>query len=91
MDVVIAFPVVILWNVSISLRKKLVLSGTFGLVALTIAVTIVRGSVFGGTYKKFHANEEQNLNVAWMMFWIYIEFAVGEYLPQYHYMRALLN
>jgi len=76
--VVICFPVVILWNVRISLRKKLILSCTFGLVALTIAVTIVRGSVFGGTYKKFDRNEMRNLNMGWMWFWIFIEFAVGK-------------
>jgi hypothetical protein len=76
--VVICFPVVILWNVRVSLRKKLMLSCTFGLVALTIAVTIVRGSVFGGTYKKFDQNKMRNLNVGWMWFWTFIEFAVGK-------------
>ncbi|KAF1961947.1 hypothetical protein CC80DRAFT_463505 [Byssothecium circinans] len=75
---IICFPVVILWNVRISLRKKLILSCTFGLVALTIAVTVVRGSVFGGTYKKFDTNEMRNLNPSWMWFWIFIEFAVGK-------------
>lgn len=72
------FPIIILWNVRISLRKKLILSGTFGLVLLTIAVTIVRGVVFSGTFKKFNKNEMENLNPGWMMFWIFIEFAVGE-------------
>jgi hypothetical protein len=76
--VVICFPVVILWNVRISLRKKIILCCTFGLAALTIAVTIVRGSVFGGTYKKFDRNEMRNLNTGWMWFWIFIEFAVGK-------------
>ncbi|KAF2684606.1 hypothetical protein K458DRAFT_477792 [Lentithecium fluviatile CBS 122367] len=75
---IICFPVVILWNVRISLRKKIILSCTFGLVALTIAVTIVRGSVFGGSYKSFNKNESQNLNMGWMWFWIFIEFAVGK-------------
>jgi hypothetical protein len=77
MYAVIAFPVIICWNVRISLRKKLILTGTFGLVALTIAVTIVRGSVLG-TYKKFNTNERLNLNPGWMWFWIFIEFAVGK-------------
>ncbi|OAK95324.1 hypothetical protein IQ06DRAFT_309680 [Phaeosphaeriaceae sp. SRC1lsM3a] len=74
---IMCFPIIILWNVRITLRKKLILSCTFGLVALTIAVTIVRGSVFGGTYKKFNANEMANLNPGWMWFWIFIEFAVA--------------
>ena len=74
---VICFPVLILWNVRIGLRKKIILSCTFGLVALTIAVTIVRGSVFGGTYKSFDKNENRNLNMGWMWFWIFIEFSVG--------------
>ncbi|KAF2789460.1 hypothetical protein K505DRAFT_223553, partial [Melanomma pulvis-pyrius CBS 109.77] len=75
---IIFFPVVILWNVRISLRKKIILSCTFGLVALTIAVTIVRGSIFGGTYKKFNQNEMRTLNMGWMWFWIFLEFAVGK-------------
>lgn len=82
------FPIIILWNVRITLRKKLILSCTFGLVALTIAVTIVRGSVFGGTYKKFNANEMANLNPGWMWFWIFIEFAVGESLYRSHDVSA---
>jgi hypothetical protein len=77
------FPIIILWNVRISLRKKLILSCTFGLVALTIAVTIVRGSVFGGTYRKFNANEMTNLNPGWMWFWIFVEFVTGK-SPVHH-------
>jgi hypothetical protein len=76
--VVICFPIVILWNVRVSLRKKLILSCTFGLVALTIAVTIVRGSISGGIYKMFDQNNIQNLNIGWMWFWSSFEFAVGK-------------
>lgn len=72
------FPIIILWNVRISLRKKLILSCTFGLVLLTIVVTIVRGSFFNGIFKRFNAKEPVNLNPSWMMFWIFIEFAVGK-------------
>lgn len=73
-----AFPIIILWGVRISIRKKLILSCTFGLVLLTIAVTIVRGSIFSDTFKKFDEGETVNLNPGLMMFWIFIEFAVGE-------------
>jgi hypothetical protein len=76
--VVICFPIVILWNVRVSLRKKLILSCTFGLVALTIAVTIVRGSISGGIYKMFDQNNIQNLNIGGMWFWSSFEFAVGK-------------
>ncbi|KAF2267293.1 hypothetical protein CC78DRAFT_566250 [Lojkania enalia] len=74
---IIYFPVAILWRVKIGLRKKIILSGTFGLVAFTIAVTIVRGSVFGGAYKSFDENKRQNLNMSWMWFWMFIEFSVA--------------
>lgn len=73
------FPIVILWNVRISLRKKIILTCTFGLVALTIAVTIVRGSVFGGVYKSFNKNRGKSMNMSWMWFWMLMEFAVGTY------------
>jgi uncharacterized membrane protein len=86
---IICFPVVILWKVRISLRRKLILSATFGLVALTIAVTIVRGSVFGGAYKTFNT-KAKNLNLAWMWFWIYIEFAVAFLIACIISFRALM-
>lgn len=76
--IVISFPVILLWKVRISLRKKLFLTCTFGLVALTIAITIVRGGVFAGTYKNSNANESERLNMAWLWFWIFVEFAVGK-------------
>ncbi|ORY03570.1 hypothetical protein BCR34DRAFT_520715 [Clohesyomyces aquaticus] len=74
---IMCFPIVILWNVRISLRKKIILTCTFGLVALTIAVTIVRGSVFGGVYKSFNKSRGKSMNMSWMWFWMFMEFAVA--------------
>lgn len=77
---VICFPIVILWNVRTSLRKKLMLSGIFALVGFTIAVTIVRGSVFGGIYKNLDDSTLQVMNVTWIWFWFNMEFMVGKFL-----------
>ncbi|KAI1484555.1 hypothetical protein F5X96DRAFT_683510 [Biscogniauxia mediterranea] len=80
---IICFPVVILWRVRINLRRKLILSGIFSLVAFTVAVTIVRGSIFGGVYKEFDPNNVTSMNVTWYVFlkwiwfWFNIEFIVS--------------
>ncbi|KAI1639200.1 hypothetical protein F4809DRAFT_596992 [Biscogniauxia mediterranea] len=74
---IICFPVVILWRVRINLRRKLILSGIFSLVAFTIAVTIVRGSIFGGVYKAFDPNDVKAMNITWIWFWFNIEFIVS--------------
>jgi hypothetical protein len=73
---VLCFPISILWRVKISLRKKLILGGIFGLVGFTIGVTIVRGSIFGGVYKSINADGGSELNVSWIWFWLYVEYTV---------------
>lgn len=75
---VIAFPVCILWGCKVNLRKKLALSGIFGLVAFTIVVTIIRGSIFGGVYQSISEGEMKQLNVTWIWFWFNVEFVVGK-------------
>lgn len=45
------------------------------LVGFTLAVTIVRGSTFGGVYKS--TNNE--VNITWVAFWFYVEFTVCEW------------
>ncbi|KAI1439196.1 hypothetical protein GGR50DRAFT_690546 [Xylaria sp. CBS 124048] len=74
---IIGFPFWILWGCRLTLRKKLALSGIFGLVAFTIAVTIIRGSIFGGVYQSISEHHKQQLNITWIWFWFNIEFIVA--------------
>lgn len=80
-NVVLCFPIAILWRtrVGISLRKKLILSTIFSLVVFTIAVTIVRGSIFGGVYKSIDENNMKSMNVTWIWFWFSVEFTVCKF------------
>ncbi|KAI1645027.1 uncharacterized protein F4817DRAFT_344611 [Daldinia loculata] len=74
---IICFPISILWGVRIGLRKKIILSAIFSLVAFTIAVTIVRGSIFGGVYKSVQKDNLQSMNVTWIWFWFSMEYIVS--------------
>ncbi|KAI1419548.1 hypothetical protein F5Y12DRAFT_793531 [Xylaria sp. FL1777] len=67
---ILAFPLSILWGTKISLRKKYILSAVFSLVLLTIAVTIVRISAYGGA-------DETVASVPWVWFWISVEWVVS--------------
>ncbi|PSR88607.1 hypothetical protein BD289DRAFT_481998 [Coniella lustricola] len=76
--VLICFPISILWRSQISLRQKISLSAIFSLEGLTIAATIVRGSVFGAQfYKSFSRVDVKALDFVWIMFWQYMEFVVS--------------
>ncbi|OTB16772.1 hypothetical protein K445DRAFT_312067, partial [Daldinia sp. EC12] len=66
----IFFPAFVLWGTEISLRKKILLSTIFCLVLLTIAVTIVRTSAYGGA-------GETVTDVIWVWFWITTEWVVS--------------
>ncbi|KAH8772006.1 hypothetical protein F5883DRAFT_615953 [Diaporthe sp. PMI_573] len=73
---IIGFPVAILWRSRISMRKKLLLTFVFSLVFLTIAITIVRGSVFHSTYSAKGSDAKmQSATFTW--FWFYCEFSVA--------------
>lgn len=74
---IIGFPCWILWNCKVSLQKKLVLSAIFGLVTFTIAVTIIRGSIFGGVYQSITEHHMKQMNITWIWFWFNIEFVVA--------------
>ncbi|KAK6950728.1 hypothetical protein Daesc_007253 [Daldinia eschscholtzii] len=67
---IIFFPAFVLWGTKISLRKKILLSTIFCLVLLTIAVTIVRTSAYGGA-------GETVTDVIWVWFWITTEWVVS--------------
>ena len=59
------------------MRQKLVLTGVFLLVGFTVAVTIVRGNIFGGVYKAVgDANHLRVLNIGWLLFWFMIQYIV---------------
>lgn len=77
---VIAFPVAILWRSRISMRKKLALTFIFSLAFLTIAITIVRGSVFHSTRATAAVAWTKRATFIW--FWYYCEFSVGKHNPE---------
>jgi hypothetical protein len=83
-----AFPILIVWNTGLNLRQKLVLSSVFLLVGFTIAVTIVRGSIFGGVYKAVTETDRQVIDSSWMLFWWYIEYVVCKsHPPRYSFIK----
>lgn len=77
-NIVIVFPILILWNTKIALRQKLVLSSIFSLVVFTVTVTIIRGSIFGDVYKSAEEANHKGLDPSWMVFWFFIELIVCE-------------
>jgi small-conductance mechanosensitive channel len=74
---IICFPISILWRTRMNLRQKLYMSGIFSLVGFTIAVTVVRGSIFGGVYKSIDSNKRQEMNTTWIWFWFTMEYSVS--------------
>ncbi|KUJ19324.1 uncharacterized protein LY89DRAFT_581825 [Mollisia scopiformis] len=73
---IICFPISILWRIRVSTRKKIALAALFSLVIFTIAVTLVRGSLFGGVYKPLNYSDKKEMNITWIWFWFSIEFTV---------------
>lgn len=76
---VMGFPIFIVWKVRIDLKKKIILFGIFSLVSLTIAVTIVRGSILGKAYKTHDAHKGREINVTWIWFWFFIEYSLCKF------------
>ncbi|KAF2177970.1 hypothetical protein K469DRAFT_541349, partial [Zopfia rhizophila CBS 207.26] len=75
---IIGLPITILWRSHISKRKKFILSLVFGLVFLTIAITIVRGSVFHEVYNNATSKGNGRMQSAtFTWFWFYCEFSVA--------------
>ncbi|KAK3942881.1 hypothetical protein QBC46DRAFT_351976 [Diplogelasinospora grovesii] len=74
---IIVFPTVILWKSGINLQKKIVLTFVFGLVAITIAITVARGSVFNEIYTSMGTAQAKEQEVSWTWFWFYCEFSVA--------------
>ncbi|KAK8859676.1 glycoside hydrolase family 31 [Apiospora arundinis] len=75
--IIMCFPIFIAWRTKISMRQKVILTAVFLLVGFTIAVTIVRGSIFGGVYKSLEEADGQVINMAWVLFWFIIQYFVS--------------
>jgi hypothetical protein len=63
-------PIIMLWNVRISLRKKLALIGIFSLTVIVIVFAIVRVAVVTSYTKQS--------DVTWLYVWSNIEMSVGK-------------
>lgn len=70
------FPILILWNVRIDLKRKMILFSIFSLVTFTIGITIARGIIFRDAYKSLAKQMKSHMNVTWLWFWVYIENSV---------------
>ncbi|KAK4152727.1 hypothetical protein C8A00DRAFT_15996 [Chaetomidium leptoderma] len=75
---ILCLPVAILWQVRISMRKKLVLGVIFSLTLFTVAVTIIRATIQTGRVAE---DGSQSQNLTWVWFWLSIEFISGRFLP----------
>ncbi|KAI1459619.1 hypothetical protein F4805DRAFT_419641 [Annulohypoxylon moriforme] len=75
---IICFPVYVLWNVRIDVRNKIVLTALFSLVVFTILISIIRGSVFGGVnIRHLDKVDIEPVNLAWVWFWLSIEYIIS--------------
>lgn len=70
----------IVWNTGLDWRQKTILSSIFLLVGFTIAVTVVRGTIFGGNFKSVTKVDREVMDFSWMLFWLYIEYIVCKFL-----------
>ncbi|KEY71791.1 hypothetical protein S7711_06543 [Stachybotrys chartarum IBT 7711] len=73
---IICFPVAILWRSRIDMRKKIALTFIFCLVSLTMAITIIRGSIFHDVYDP-SSDRGRMQSVTFTWFWFYCEFTVA--------------
>ncbi|MCJ1241299.1 hypothetical protein MMC14_009303 [Varicellaria rhodocarpa] len=66
---ILSLPVLGLWNVQISLRKKLALMGIFSLTIVTILFAIIRIAV--------EPNETASTDMVWLCLWAWVETGVA--------------
>ena len=78
---VISIPVLLLWNVQISVRRKLALGGILCLSIFTIIISIIR--VAGG------GAENGQIDTAWVLFWYDVEAAIAVIVVSVTAFRAL--
>ncbi|KAF2846616.1 hypothetical protein T440DRAFT_432288 [Plenodomus tracheiphilus IPT5] len=62
---IVSIPVLILWNTRVPLRRKLVLVGIFSVTVIVMVVSVIRVRVVN--------SKTQNSEIAWLIFWSYIE------------------
>jgi hypothetical protein len=62
---ILSIPIIILWNVNIGLRKKVVLSCIFSATVAIMTVAIIRVAVVDSRH--------QNTEIAWLYFWTFVE------------------
>lgn len=76
---VISIPVLMLWNVRISLRQKLILIGIFSVSVVVMITAIVRVAIVNSV--------DENLDISWLYFWSSIEMAtcMWPHLVYYYY------
>lgn len=72
-----SMPIYVLWNVRISLKRKIQLGALFSLVVITMAVAIVRVVVVS---KKDSLSNRKQVEITWLYLWHFIESCVGMYL-----------
>lgn len=76
--IVLCFPIWILWGSGINRRKKLTLSFVFSLVWVTIAISIVRGTVFHEQYTMAVSGQVvQSQSATFTWFWFHAELSVA--------------
>ncbi|KAK8066881.1 hypothetical protein PG997_013628 [Apiospora hydei] len=74
---VLCLPVIILWRSRIEIRKKIILTFVFGLASLTIAITIIRGSIFHNAFDADGRITKSSQSITFTWFWWYCEFGVS--------------
>lgn len=66
--IVLSIPILILWEVRLPLRKKLVLGAVFSVIVITIAVSTIRVVV--------NRSSDTNFEVTWLYFWSFVELSI---------------
>ena len=62
---VVSIPILILWNVQIPIRKKLILYAIFSITIVVMVVSIVRVAVV--------KSADENVDISWLYLWSSIE------------------
>ncbi|KAK4171532.1 hypothetical protein QBC36DRAFT_199132 [Triangularia setosa] len=73
---ILCLPITILWNIRLTMYKRLLLCAVFGLTLFTVAVTIIRGTIHQG---RIASDFTQSMNIGWVWFWLSIEFFTGSF------------
>ncbi|KAK0736792.1 hypothetical protein B0T21DRAFT_289165 [Apiosordaria backusii] len=73
---ILCLPIALLWNIRLTMRKRLLLSAVFSLTLFTVAVTIIRGTIHHG---RIASDFTQSMNIGWVWFWLSVEFFTGSF------------